>query len=223
MPRLMRSPSRRLPILVVGLCLAELFLTISEIVGGFIEIASPWTRVPLIILQTFTFARESLSEVAPTIERSLIEPWSYYALDDLIYLVASLTTLGAIASLVLKTFTVYTLGVTSRRTDVYVFSRVNEPALALARSTASHYAELEEGTRGETKGCLILYSAAAEGFVDEMASIASGGDACAAPSVVIRRVNRVRDLMYDILQVYPVFFSSPIRVEGAPTDEGERG
>ncbi len=147
-----------LPTLAIGIAVVEALLATSEIACGIVETPSPLTQVPLMVLQSFTFSREALPQTPPILSQSLISPNAYYFLDNLVYIVASLTTLGTIAFLVLKTLVVHTLRYASRRADVYVFSRVNTPSLALAHSIAAHYANASETRANEADRCLVLFA-----------------------------------------------------------------
>jgi len=122
-------------IAAIGILVAVLLYSIAEVSSGLVECHEYVTQTLLMTLETFTFARDvSVTELTFEAANLGVPEWLYYATGNILYFSASVTTLGAIFSLVAKRFVLRTMWITSKHEETYVFSRVNEPAITLARS-----------------------------------------------------------------------------------------
>lgn len=126
---------------------------------------------------------------------------AYYTYNSLTYLIAPVSTICAVASLLSSLFVYPRLLLASRGADVFVFSDLNSHSRALANSIVEHYSN-GQPARQNAKKCLIVFSGtdsssegAAKGQVPSKRLVV-----CSSPIEVIheqvsRSVNRVTYLL----------------------------
>ena len=157
----------------IVLALGTYFLILSQQYGGIVEPRVGFPVVDSIIRTIRCFSADDDVELVGQAIHAYFAPGVdklYLFTNSLAHLAAPVDTLMGIFILVTKFFSAPVLRMRAKNRDTYVFSRLNERTMNMARNIVSHY----KGTSSpkESENCLIAFSKTADMENDALYSTA---------------------------------------------------